>query len=255
MPAPRATDGAAASVGAVVAALLTACYAPAPLAAQESVWTTATALQETLAYLPASSHDPATLVVALHGFGTDATDMGRMAPAFTSAGLIYAAVQAPYAFDADGRLARDWMLSHRRDPELAERAAAASMDLVDGVVDELSRRYDARQVYLLGFSQGGRMVYRLLADGRGGRFAGVAALGAGFEPESMAPAPRSADGPRVYIGHGTADRVPLAGATAARDFLRQRGYEVTFESFAGGHEVPPEVAQAVVAWILAGRPQ
>jgi phospholipase/carboxylesterase len=31
--------------------------------------------------------------------------------------------------------------------------------------------------------------------------------------------------------------------------LRQRGYDVTFHEFDGGHEVPPDIAKEGVAWV------
>lgn len=224
-----------------------------PAGAQERVWTESTSLLESLVYLPApAAGEHPTLVVALHGFGADAADMGRMSPAFTGAGFVYAALQAPFSFATDGRVARDWMLSHRRDRELAERAAMLSIAAVEAAVDDLSARYQVGEVFLLGFSQGGRMAYRMLATGRAGRFDGLVALGAGFDGEAMTGTPITDAGPRVYIGHGTADSIPLAEATAARDFLRERGYAVTFASFIGGHEVPPNVARDVIEWMRSG---
>lgn len=56
--------------------------------------------------------------------------------------------------------------------------------------------------------------------------------------------------PRVFVSHGTSDRVlPIArcGRRLVPE-LRDAGYDVTYEEFRGGHRVPPEVAAAAVRW-------
>ncbi len=58
--------------------------------------------------------------------------------------------------------------------------------------------------------------------------------------------------PRVFVSHGTADRV--LPVTLSRDeiipALRQLGYEVTYREFEGGHEVPPDISEAALDWFL-----
>jgi predicted esterase len=56
---------------------------------------------------------------------------------------------------------------------------------------------------------------------------------------------------RVFIGHGLGDRVDLSNATTGRDTLRRAGYDVTFQTFPGGHELPPPMIRRIVDWILA----
>jgi len=62
--------------------------------------------------------------------------------------------------------------------------------------------------------------------------------------------------PRVYVSHGTHDRV-LPIDACSRSFvpaLRDAGYDVRFDEFDGGHTVPPAVADAAVRWWVDGAP-
>jgi phospholipase/carboxylesterase len=75
-----------------------------------------------------------------------------------------------------------------------------------------------------------------------------------FSPGFMAPgAPHGT--PPIFISHGTDDRV-LPIARCSRRIvpqLQQAGYAVTYREFDGPHTVPPEIAQAGLTWLLAGR--
>jgi predicted esterase len=51
--------------------------------------------------------------------------------------------------------------------------------------------------------------------------------------------------PKVFMTHGTHDSVlPIANARSIASTLEKAGYEVTFRTFAGGHQVDPALADA-----------
>ena len=62
--------------------------------------------------------------------------------------------------------------------------------------------------------------------------------------------------PRVFISHGTFDNVLPIDMCGRRlvSVLRGVDYDVTFEEFAGGHTVPPEIAEAGFRWWLTSEP-
>ena len=96
-----------------------------------------------------------------------------------------------------------------------------------------------------GFSDGASYALGLgLANG--GLFRSVVAFSPGFVP----PAP-AAGTPRVFISHGTGDRVLPIDVTSRRIVprLEASGHEVTYREFDGGHEVPPRVVSDAVAWL------
>ena len=140
---------------------------------------------------------------------------------------------------------------------LAPSSVASTWDLIAGglgrdvaVLDAALEQVFARQpvgrVALGGFSDGASYALSLgLANGD------LAEAVLAFSPGFAVP-PRLAGRPRIWISHGTDDRVlPVArcGRRLARE-LGTSGYEVTYEEFDGGHAVPPDlVTAALTTWL------
>jgi predicted esterase len=140
---------------------------------------------------------------------------------------------------------------------LAPSSVAATWDLIAGglgrdvaVLDAALEQVFARQrvtgVAFGGFSDGASYALSLgLANGD------LAEAVLAFSPGFASP-PRRVGRPRVWISHGTDDRVlPVArcGRRLARD-LDTGGYPVTYEEFAGGHVVRPgDVTAALALWL------
>jgi len=241
--------------GHLLAALL-ALMTAWPAVAQERTVTTRGEL-ETIEHLPEQydPSQPAPLVVALHGFAASATDWDWAAPAFTRRGAILVGVQAPYTFvREDGTEGRDWFRSHTGDRDIVAATVPTTVAALIETIALLRREYAVSELYLLGFSQGGRLTYRA-GPGHHDLIDGMAIFGAGFDPAVMdeAAVRESAGQMRVFIGHGMSDRIDLSNATNGRDYLRSAGYEVTFQSFNGGHALPPPMITRTVDWILGER--
>jgi phospholipase/carboxylesterase len=72
-----------------------------------------------------------------------------------------------------------------------------------------------------------------------------------FSPGFMAPAGRQGL-PRIYISHGTQDRV-LPVERCSRRIVRQlnrEGYDVHYSEFNGPHMVPEPIAREAISWFL-----
>jgi predicted esterase len=58
--------------------------------------------------------------------------------------------------------------------------------------------------------------------------------------------------PRVYVSHGISDHV--LPVTTSRNFivptLSSEDYDVTYEEFDGGHEVPASISESALDWFL-----
>jgi phospholipase/carboxylesterase len=140
---------------------------------------------------------------------------------------------------------------------LAPSSVAATWDLIAGglgrdvaVLDAALGQVFARQpvtgVAFGGFSDGASYALSLgLANGD------LAEAVLAFSPGFATP-PRRVGRPRVWISHGTGDRVlPVArcGRRLARE-LDADGYAVTYEEFDGGHVVRPgDVTAALTLWL------
>jgi phospholipase/carboxylesterase len=109
-------------------------------------------------------------------------------------------------------------------------------------------RVDPRHLAIAGFSNGATYALSLGVT-NGDLFSHIVALSPGFmvpgEPHGTPP---------VFIAHGTRDRVLPIAQTSRRIVpeLRGQGYDVTFETFEGGHHLDPGVARRALAWFLNG---
>ena len=141
---------------------------------------------------------------------------------------------------------------------VAPQSAAASWDVVHGgygpdvrrldqVLTQVLARYPVEGMTIGGFSDGASYALSLGMT-NGDLFDSVLAFSPGFT------APLVTHGsPRVFVSHGTGDRVlPVDRCSRALvPRLRDAGYDVTYEEFGGGHEVPPAVRLQAVRWLPA----
>lgn len=183
--------------------------------------------QGALLYVP-SLYRPAQampLLVMLHGAGGDA----RHSVALTREHaerlgfLVLAPKSRAVTWDA---------VSGRYGPDVSA---------LDAALQEAFAAYnvDPARVAVAGFSDGA--TYALALGRANGRlFSHVFAFAPGF----LAPARRQGR-PLIFVSHGKSDRVlPIddTGRRVVHD-LNEAGYRVTYEEFAGGHEVPDRIAR------------
>jgi phospholipase/carboxylesterase len=107
---------------------------------------------------------------------------------------------------------------------------------------------DPARIALAGFSDGGSYALSL-GPANGDLFTHLIAFSPGF-----ATPPGRVGRPRIFVTHGTRDRVLPVDRCSRRlvPLLRADGYDVTYEEFDGVHEVPRSLALRAVAWMLAG---
>ena len=180
---------------------------------------------------PGSNTRPRGLILVFHGAGGSPSEgLFVFREAWDEPGLVLVAPRA---------LGTTWsaLQGTDRDLETVNRALAETWDRC---------RIERRRVAVGGFSDGAT---HALAIGlqNGGIFRSVMALSPGG---LRAVAHRGK--PRVFIAHGTGDEV-LPYTRSRRSIvagLRGAGYNVTFRSFAGGHEVPTGISRAAVGWYL-----
>jgi predicted esterase len=140
----------------------------------------------------------------------------------------------------------------------APKSSASSWDLIidgygpdvrriDRVLEEIFDTYPVEHLTIGGFSDGAS--YALcLGLTNGDLFDSVLAFSPGFA------APLVSHGqPRVFISHGTDDPVLPVDRCSRRlvPRLRTLGYNVIYDEFPGGHEVPEPVAQGATRWLLS----
>lgn len=186
-----------------------------------------------IVYVP-TSYDPGTpvpLVLMLHGAGQSA-EIG-IAPFLPLADAAGIALVAP---DSRGGTWDFLYGPYGADVQFIDRALAHVFDRC---------AIDPSRVVIEGFSDGASYALSLGIT-NGDLFSRVIA----FSPCILQPA-AEVGRPRVFISHGTNDRIlPIDSCgrrLAAR--LTTAGYIVDFHEFAGPHRVPPEMAKLAIEWM------
>jgi phospholipase/carboxylesterase len=204
---------------------------------------------------PAREADAA--VIWLHGLGADGHDFEPIVPSLGLDARCAVRFVFPHAPRRavtinGGLIMRAWYdirsLSLRR--EVDERGVRESNEQVV----ELIRRENARgvrteRIVLAGFSQGGAIALHVGLR-HPERLAGILALSCYLVDDEALERERSeaARAIPIFQAHGTFDpMVPLAAGEAARDRLRELGWEPDWRTYPMGHEVHPQEVRDIGA--------
>ena len=185
-------------------------------------------------YVPESysADSPAPLAVMLHGAGGGARGgLAPLQPLADRAGLLL------FAPDSRGQT---WDVIHGGfGPDVA---------YIDAALSWIFERYavNPARVAAGGFSDGASYALSIGLT-NGDLFTHVIAFSPGF----MAPAGRQGK-PRIYVSHGTRDRVLPIEACSRRlvPRLQRDGYDVLYREFDGPHTVPEDIAREGLHWFL-----
>jgi predicted esterase len=234
--------------------------APAPAAVKPVVNThyyQISHMMKCLVHLPAG-YDPGRtypLLIGLHGSGGSPEIFGRLWERNSKAQCLLAAPEGPYVLPPEQRRdipGHSWFLQVQ-DRRLWAMADPLVVQAMVATVAEIRANHKVGPVYILGFSQGASLAYQA-ALRHPDQFAGVLAVAGLFPAEFLTQADldRAAPSLRVFIAHGARDGVVKPAASEkARSFLEKAGFQVTFQSFKGGHELPAGLFRDILAWIGA----
>lgn len=192
------------------------------------------------------------LLIGLHGYGGNPESFAGLYERAGKPNLIYAVLQAPYAMSAGGTPGYSWVTWSESDSTVERRSSVMSSDYVAEACRRLGAQYHISGTWLLGFSQGCGMAY-VTGIRSHDLFKGIIGFGGGFDTLRFGPADyEAAKGLRVFSSHGSDDRVvdPKYGAQS-REFLKRKGFNVTFTGFKGGHAVPEAPLKEAMKWMGA----
>jgi predicted esterase len=194
------------------------------------------------------------LVIGLHGYGSSPKSFLGLYERAGSPDIIYACLQAPYAFGAGRSLGYSWSTWNRSDSTIERQSARLSSDFIADAAKRLAASYRTGGTWLLGFSQGCFMAYRT-GIAHPDLFKGIICFGGGLDTTNFTTADyAAAKGLKVFAAHGKEDRmVEFKYGTTTRDFLKRKGFNVTWAEFKGGHTVPEQQLKQAVKWMLSGK--
>lgn len=199
-------------------------------------------IQHTVDYalLPPATPGPWPVLLALHGFGQKAESFARIFEPLARQGILVAAPQAPNQFYLNmksGLVGFTWLTRYQRDRSVS--------DLV-GYLEQFWKMIrsehpvDERRLFILGFSQGVSIAYRVWLYGRlplQGIFACGSDLPADVEERLGCKPPVP-----VRLIHGKNDLlISKEKPLHALDALRGADFDVEYQQFDAGHELTPEI--------------
>ncbi len=201
---------------------------------------------------PAVKTAKSPLIILLHGFGSNETDLFDLAASFPK-NFIVVSARAPMSLGPD---AYQWFGNKtvKGVTEGDEGDLKRSRNKIKIFIVAIVKQYhaDPSQVYLCGFSQGAMMSYEVGLTSPG-LLKGIAPLSGrifdSLKPEVKKSA--SLGHLKAFIGHGDADnRVDPVSATHAAAYLKKMGMLPSLHFYKGmSHSISDSEIQDLVKWL------
>jgi len=192
---------------------------------------------------PKVKHDKNPLVLLLHGYGSNEEDLFSFAPELP-ADCYVISVRAPYDLQPYGHA---WYAIHFDADENKfsdNEQAKESVEIIAVFIDEIVKKYpiDAKNVTLIGFSQGAILSYATALT-YPEKISKVAAL-SGYLNQEIVPEvidSKAISHLKFFISHGSVDQViPVEWAQKAKPVLENLGLTVDYQEYPIGHGVSPK---------------
>ena len=192
---------------------------------------------------PKVKHDKNPLLLLLHGYGSNEEDLFSFASELPNDSYVIS-VRAPYDLQPYGHA---WYAIHfdADENKFSDNVQAKqSVELIAAFIDEIVKQYpiDAKNVTLIGFSQGAILSYATALT-YPEKISKVVALSGYFNQEIM---PEVIDTNAIshlkfFVSHGSVDQViPVDWARKAKPALENLGLEVEYQEYPIGHGVSPK---------------
>jgi phospholipase/carboxylesterase len=192
-----------------------------------------------------------TVVILLHGYGSNEKDLFSLAQYFPDSFLIIAA-RAPVIL---GNESYAWFQvdysKKTRIPNLEQEVQ--SRTLILKFIDQMKKQYafNNTQLYLGGFSQGGIMSYNVglsHPDQMKGIFVLSGILGDEVKPTIVTP--DKLKNLRIFISHGTND--PVLSISQAREsvtYLKGLGLNPLYKEYTAVHTITNDMLTDLLNWL------
>ena len=204
---------------------------------------------ETFPYLEVHKSDTPSpvLLIGLHGFGSDETQIETLVNLGLDVPFVYLAPRAWYTL-TDGGYA--WFpLTKEGDEFRMDKAQhQESMDLLESFIQKAAECYGSSQVYLVGYSQGASLSLSYLLH-EPESVAGAVAMSGTLLPE-MKPDTSESIAKPLFVGQGTLDTLITAEERLElKGYLERNVLDVTYREYSTPHVVSQKEKRDVQAWL------
>ena len=192
---------------------------------------------------PKIKHDKNPLLLLLHGYGSNEEDLFSFASELPNDSYVIS-VRAPYDLQPYGHA---WYAIHfdADENKFSDNVQAKqSVELIAGFIEEVVKQYpiDAKNVTLIGFSQGAILSYATALT-YPEKISKVVAL-SGYLNQEILPEvidTKAISHLKFFVSHGSVDQViPVDWARKAKPALENLGLEVEYQEYPIGHGVSPK---------------
>ncbi len=233
---------------------------------EETIYFNGTALRRCILRYPDmwEVNEKIPLVIGLHGGGGNPEKFVTLWDEVEERNFIFGALEAPYAVNDEQGMCYEWAMWPSGDRDIIARATDQTQKYVIHAVNEISAALEAKEIYLLGFSQG-TMISYLVGITHYPLFSGIICFsGIGLLSPLVNPFGGEIDREwlernqiekakelPVFITHGKKDEsVKYELGVQSKNILRECGYNVRFRSFDGVHtKHPKKIMKEVANWI------
>lgn len=190
----------------------------------------------------------APLLILLHGYGSNETDLFSFASLIPSAYHVVS-LQAPLSLGTTGYA---WFPIHFEE-NMERWTSPSEVQQAVRYIETFMAYYtaktdvDANNITLLGFSQGAMLSYTVGIPNP--KVSAIAALSGYLDSRVIN---LTFEAKPIYVSHGKEDMVvPYAWAEQSVELLNQNGYAPVFNAYHQGHGVNQENLSSVMAWLQA----
>ena len=192
---------------------------------------------------PKVKHDKNPLLLLLHGYGSNEEDLFSFASELPDDSYVIS-VRAPYDLQPYGHA---WYAIHfdADENKFSDNVQAKqSVEIIASFIDEIVKQYpiDAKNVTLIGFSQGAILSYATALT-YPEKISKVVALSGYFNQEILPEVidTKAISHLKFFVSHGSVDQViPVDWARKAKPALENLGLEVEYQEYPIGHGVSPK---------------
>jgi phospholipase/carboxylesterase len=192
------------------------------------------------------------LLLLLHGYGSNEEDLFSFANELPEDYFVISA-RAPYdmSYGSYAWYAINFDADENKFSDIGQ--AKESRDLIATFIDELTENYliDAKNVTLIGFSQGSILSYAV-ALSYPEKVQRVVAMSGYLNPEIAIDGFENNDfsNLKIFASHGTVDQViPVSWARKSPPILESLGIDVVYKEYPIGHGVSPQNFHDLKNWL------
>jgi predicted esterase len=183
------------------------------------------------------------LMIVLHGRGDTLHSYKVFSQELNVTGLNYLLLNAPFVES----FGYTWYDDSFSTEDLRYQK---SMELLEGLLEEQAIKWGLKNIFLFGFSQGGRMVLDLFVK-KNAHLGGVVALSPRItaHPLSIEMSTKAAETP-LFVAHGEQDPIiPILETRNNLKIISDQVKSCQFTSYPMGHEIDISEIQALRAWM------